>query len=70
MCSIPTSEVLLPSNGKWSTHLIISLFVRPYLAHLAVKSWLRSSIYWQPGSLKLPIRVCQPAVLEAWPAAV
>jgi hypothetical protein len=26
--------------------------------------------YWQPGSLKLAIRVCQPAALEAWPAVV
>ena len=25
---------------------------------------------WQPGSLKLPMRVCQPALLLAWPAAV
>jgi hypothetical protein len=24
----------------------------------------------QPGSRKLAIRVCQPAVLDAWPAAV
>ena len=26
--------------------------------------------YWQPESLKLPMRVCQPAVELAWPAAV
>lgn len=25
---------------------------------------------WQPGSLKLPIRVCHPASALAWPAAV
>ncbi len=24
----------------------------------------------QPGSVKLAIRVCQPAVLESWPASV
>jgi hypothetical protein len=25
---------------------------------------------WQPGSLKLPMRVCQPAALDCWPANV
>jgi hypothetical protein len=27
-------------------------------------------LYQQPGNLKLPMRVCQPAVLESWPAGV
>jgi len=27
-------------------------------------------VYWQPGSLKLAIRVCQPAVDDIWPANV
>ncbi len=26
--------------------------------------------YWQPGNLKLPMRVCHPAVDEIWPASV
>ena len=33
----------------------------------------RSLVYFRgvhPGSLKLPIRVCQPAVLDSWPASV
>jgi hypothetical protein len=26
--------------------------------------------YWQPGSLKLPMRVCEPPGLDSWPARV
>jgi hypothetical protein len=26
--------------------------------------------YWQPGSLKVPTRVCHPAVDDIWPANV
>src|SRR5438132_4971310 len=27
-------------------------------------------VYWQPGNLKLPMRVCQPAVEDIWPDRV
>jgi hypothetical protein len=40
---------------------------------LANKIDRRVCVYWfaeQPGSLKLPMRVCQPAVLESCPASV
>jgi hypothetical protein len=40
-------------------------------APLASGIALASTIfYWQPGSLKLPIRVCQPAGLLCCPASV
>jgi DNA-binding NarL/FixJ family response regulator len=50
----------------------ISLLLKTARGLIVPRADLRhtSLNYWHPGSLKLPMRVCQPAALEAWPAAV
>jgi hypothetical protein len=45
-------------------------YVQPHPAPGDSTAAQRGMRVQQPGSRKLAIRVCQPAVLDAWPAAV
>ena len=64
-------DQLLRQSGTFRSNQKIQ--DRPELCEYLLLEMLRGcrdNFYWQPGNLKLPTRVCQPAGDDIWPAKV